>query len=353
VKNDLAFHEIEVDEERTTQYIPPWWKKVHSRIIRGAFFTFEKSLKSALTNCTRGNISHFEMGFLKKKNTTSFITFDDGNFDSYFKDNIICFYSYRSKTTSETGKKRFLSMKDLANDIGWKGITITHDKKSDEYYVNYPVKIDYFPPDDKRHNKQVFSDTGKVISLDPGLRKIFVGYSPQGDLLDIRGSDKIYELLAEIKNLKVARKLSQNTVEKDLNKYYERRTWEKLKNCVDDLHWKTISFLVKNYDVIIVGDIKTKSCISNKGTLNKKSKQVLQQLSFHKFKQRLKWKANIAGKKVILTNEMYTSKACCFCGKINDVGSSEVYQCCGDTIDRDLNGAINILIKTLYMGKFV
>jgi putative transposase len=252
-----------------------------------------------------------------------------------------------------SGKKRYITLREIAQDVGWKGITITHDKNNNEYYVHYPVNIDYFPIDDRRLEKQKPSETGKVISLDPGVRKILVGYSPQGDVLCVRDNGKIYDFLAEIKNLRSARKLSQDSYEKNLNAYYERKMWKKVKNYVDDLHWKTIDFIVYNYDVIILGDIKTQSCISNKGDLNARTKRALQQLSFHKLKTRLKWKAAIAGKKVILTNEMYTSKTCCFCGKINNVGSSEVYQCCGDKIDRDLNGAINILVKSLYTAKLV
>lgn len=51
--------------------------------------------------------------------------------------------------------------------------------------------------------------------------------------------------------------------------------------------------------------------------------------------------------RLVVCTEEYTSKTCTRCGSLNDVGSSEVYQCsnCDLIIDRDVNGARNIFIK--------
>ena len=49
-------------------------------------------------------------------------------------------------------------------------------------------------------------------------------------------------------------------------------------------------------------------------------------------------------------NEAFTSKTCCNCGYIKtDLGANKVFHCdkCDIEILRDLNGAINILLRYL------
>ena len=63
-----------------------------------------------------------------------------------------------------------------------------------------------------------------------------------------------------------------------------------------------------------------------------------------------KFKCKEYKRKLILVNESFTSKTCTKCGNLkNDLGSSKVYNCknCGISIDRDHNGARNILLKTI------
>jgi transposase len=54
-------------------------------------------------------------------------------------------------------------------------------------------------------------------------------------------------------------------------------------------------------------------------------------------------------KGAIICTEEYTSKTCGRCGELNNVGKSEIYRCskCLLVIDRDINGARNILIKNI------
>ena len=66
-------------------------------------------------------------------------------------------------------------------------------------------------------------------------------------------------------------------------------------------------------------------------------------------KQRLMFKCKEFNKRFISVDESYTSKTCTSCGILNDVRDSEVYKCtsCNLIIDRDINGARNILLKGL------
>src|ERR1043166_5729872 len=58
--------------------------------------------------------------------------------------------------------------------------------------------------------------------------------------------------------------------------------------------------------------------------------------------------------KVVICTEEYTSKTCGSCEVINrNLGSSKTFQCpsCGATIDRDINGARNVLLKYITENK--
>ena len=70
-------------------------------------------------------------------------------------------------------------------------------------------------------------------------------------------------------------------------------------------------------------------------------------MSLYKFKQRLQYKClckNIGYKEI---NEAYTTKTCTRCVYLNEVGRKRKIKCsfCELIIDRDFNGARNILLK--------
>ncbi len=71
-------------------------------------------------------------------------------------------------------------------------------------------------------------------------------------------------------------------------------------------------------------------------------------LNHYGFKLRLKWYAKKYGKQVVDCNESYTSKTRSWDGSIDKkLGSSKIIKGDGFTVDRDINGARNILLKHL------
>ena len=325
-EKDICIQKI-VENKEDSFYNPPWFSQVHNRVIRGSIRKFSGNLKSAFSNKKNGNIKSFKMNF-KSKKTGDYLSFEDKAFPSIYKK---CngFYGYRTKDR----KRVSLNPATVAKEIGWSGCTFYHEEITDKYYLLFPVPIDYFPCNDHRLENQESVFTGKTISLDPGVRKFLVGYSPQGEILVVDRSKIISRLLLDI--------------DKTEDRKEQLQKWAVIKNYIDDLHWKTIRYLVKNYDTIILGDIGIKSIL--KGNIPKITKRILSQYSFFKFKQRLAWVCSLTEKRLFLTHESFTSKMCCSCGCSNNVGSSEIYKCidCDSVIDRDLNGAINILIKTI------
>ena len=72
--------------------------------------------------------------------------------------------------------------------------------------------------------------------------------------------------------------------------------------------------------------------------------------SHYLFKQRLLYKSKIRKVHVYNVTEEYTSLTCGNCGELNyGLGKSKVFNCpnCKIVIDRDYNGARNILLKHL------
>ena len=80
------------------------------------------------------------------------------------------------------------------------------------------------------------------------------------------------------------------------------------------------------------------------------TKRVGLKLKFYQFSERLKYKCNISNRNYKIVNESYTSKMCSRCGNMkNDLGSNKIYKCteCNLKIDRDINGARGIFIKSI------
>ena len=75
----------------------------------------------------------------------------------------------------------------------------------------------------------------------------------------------------------------------------------------------------------------------------------------YKFRQRLQSSlARRPGKTVIETTEAYTTQTCGLCGHRYRPGAASTYVCqnaaCGVGLDRDVNGARNILLTVLGRG---
>ena len=90
--------------------------------------------------------------------------------------------------------------------------------------------------------------------------------------------------------------------------------WKRIKNLVSELHWKTISFLIENYDTIILPDFRVSEMIRSR-KLNRITKRLMCMFSFS-FKEKLKYKCDVYSKKLIIVDESYTSCTCGVCGTI-------------------------------------
>lgn len=270
------------------------------------------------------------MRYRSKKSPTDYISFEDAGYPAFIN-NIKSHYWY----TTKNRKRKQVSLTEL--EVKKRGMEIIYDKKTDKYFLHYPVDRDWFPEDDRRNDRQstLFKTGNRIISLDPGIRKFLVGYDPKGESVFI-GEGAQYELVNLLHSIDVYNSQGIDTY----------LLWKKIKNMINELHWKTIDFLIKNYDIIILPEFRTSQMLRKKN-LSKITKRLMTMFSFYAFKQKLIYKCNTYNKKLIIVDESYTSCTCGNCGHINNVKGKEVFNCkkCKLVLDRDINGSRNIFIK--------
>ena len=284
------------------------------------------SYKSCLTNLKNGNIKKFRLRHLKYSKRNKILIIEKGMINK--KKNNICSSIFKNAFKL---KNNFL-MKNIKKDF-----IIHYDSKTSEFYLYYPQKVII---DQYKSNKK------NTISLDPGIRKFLVGFT----------NDKTIKFCTNLKN-KIGKSLNKIRKAKNKKTYrkVEKHYYKKIKNCVDDMHWKTIKYLTNNYSNILIGNMCTKSIVNNKySNLTAKTKEIAMLMRLGVFKCRLQHKCNINKVGYKEVDEAYTSKTCTKCGYINiTLGGNEIFTCtkCKYTIDRDINGARNILLRNINIHK--
>ena len=180
-------------------------------------------------------------------------------------------------------------------------------------------------------------------AIDPGVRTLYTVYSPTPNVAYQIGHNdinRIYRLC-----LWVDRCMSV----KHQNKKKLKKMRKRIKNLVNEVHCKTVHFLVNRFNNIILPPFEVKS-MTNRINRKISSPTVRKMLgwSHYALKQRLLMKAEKESVNVHIRGEEYTSKTCTSCLKIKDnLGGAKTYRCsnCNLMIDRDLNGARNIFQK--------
>ena len=276
--------------------------------------------KTGFTNLKDGNIKYFNMKFKKKTDpiqsmelTPKIISVKDGNI----------------KIAPEFfGKECFLKTHKKVNH------TIDHNvdivRRYKEYFVHLSVEVSL-----KTNNLNT------IAGVDPGIRTFATVHSHNDNNTFITEYKHRADLLKKL-NLKLN---LLKTLKRQRKKQFKKIEKKKI-DLVNKLHWDFVNDLLSKNDVIYFGDIKSHDIV--KDGKNKFLNLAFNDLKFHQLKQRLVYKACVAGKKVIFVPEHHTTKTCSCCGTINNnVGSKEIFECdsCKLITCRDMNASKNMKLK--------
>ncbi len=229
--------------------------------------------------------------------------------------------------------------------------TLTYHSVLNEFHLNMPYKLNSTPTKIKN-----------VCAIDPGVRSPLTVYSYNkvatiGENLngtmykickeiDIINSRIDSDTYTTFRNNKYVTYNVTPKRKKRLRKALHRKI-KKLKNIKDEFHKKSINYLVNNFSVIILPPYEIQGMVSK---LHSKIARQMYNLSLYKLRLMLRDKCKELHIKLIEKSEAYTSKTCTMCGNIDALlGSKKTYACdkCEISIDRDLNGARNILLRNI------
>lgn len=316
-----------------------------------------------------------EYPFLKESDATS-LQVSNKNLDQAFKmlfkhkGGYPKFKSRRSAKQSYTGKstvkviaRRYLKLPKLGyikssktgrlSGVKIKRYTVSL-ASTGKYYLSLIV-------DDP--NIQSLEKTGAVVGIDMGVADLAITsdgkkYRTFKSNWYEKKSREWQSKLSKRKNKAIiaVRQFNHNhkTVKKELDDY---SNWQKArvnKSCYqakvankrkDYLH-KVTTELVKNYDVIVIEDLRTKNLLKNHHLAKSISNQ-----AWREFRTMLEYKCKWYGKKLITIKPNYTSQICSSCGFHSGKKPLNIreWTCpnCGTHHDRDINAAVNILNRGL------
>ena len=129
-------------------------------------------------------------------------------------------------------------------------------------------------------------------------------------------------------------------------KVMKARYQAKIVNKRKDYLQKITTDLVRNYDVIVIEDLKAKNLLKNHSLAKS-----ISNASWYQFRRILEYKCEWYGKQLIIVPPNYTSQICSNCGFHSGPKPLKIreWTCpkCDTHHDRDINAAVNILNKGL------
>ena len=222
------------------------------------------------------------------------------------------------------------------------------------YYLCIPMPLSPMSENQARRQES-------VVALDPGVRTFQTAYDPSGKIIEFGKNDigHIYRICHHMDNLQA--RIATDTKIRHKGRYRMQRAWRKMqwrvRNLVDDCHKKMVKFLCSNYDVVLLPSFETQQMVARaRRKIRSKTARAMMTWSHYRFKQRLLFKRQeYPWCKVVICNEAYTSKTCGVCGALHQkLGGNKTFKCpsCGIVLDRDVNGARNILLKNASLFGF-
>lgn len=296
--------------------------------------------KSCTSNLNNGNIKDFTMGFKSRKNPSQIFWIDSRAINT--ENRKLRIFSTKIKKPIYTRKRQRNKLPPMMRtNSGQK--CIEHDAKIQydrgAYYFIFSLTKDAIEPVQPKYS---------IVSLDPGVRTFQTCYSPSGIAFktSVEQQNTLKELNAKLEQLISARDQSTNPVQ------YRRRRKKCLKverkksNIAGNIRNQLGTYLTQNYGTILIPEFST-SQLQRNPDLSSITKKTMTDMSHYKFRMKLADLCKRDGRELQIVEEHYTSQTCGKCGATKKIGKDAVYTCnkCSYIMDRDMNGARNILLK--------
>ncbi|WP_407691219.1 RNA-guided endonuclease InsQ/TnpB family protein [Saccharopolyspora mangrovi] len=206
---------------------------------------------------------------------------------------------------------------------------------------------------------QAVPETGSTVGVDLGV-KDFAVLSTEEKIPNPRHLDRKARNLCRYQRQMARKKPGSANRRKAKNKV--ARTHRKIRNARADFLHRASTRLVREHDVVAIEDLHIAGISSSpKGTVDKPGRNVRAKAGLNRavmdaalgeFRLQLEYKAERAGKRVVVIDRWYpSSKTCSACGHLLERLKLSVRQwtCpnCGTRHDRDHNAAKNILAAGL------
>lgn len=207
------------------------------------------------------------------------------------------------------------------------GYTVSKDV--DRWYVSVTIDTSI----------QELPKTNKTVGIDLGIKTLAV----MSDGTVIENSRLLKQNLKKLRRQQraFARKQKESK-NREKNRVKLAKIHRKIRLKRKDIIQQATTKLVKNYDVLVIEDLSVSNMVKNKNLAF-----AISEIGWGMFRETLRYKCEMYGKKLIVAGKFYpSSKTCSNCGCIKDSLqlSERTYNCedCGFSIDRDLNAAINL-----------
>jgi putative transposase len=139
--------------------------------------------------------------------------------------------------------------------------------------------------------------------------------------------------------------------ERDHKSLAAQRIWRRVRDKVTGIHNAIVRHFAETYAFVALGNLSYGVVERRDKGMPKKSKDDLHVWRLYDFKTKLLDRfSGLDEQKVVIQDERYTSKTCGLCDNVkHDLGAAKRYLCnkCGYDVDRDVNGARNILGRSL------
>ena len=186
--------------------------------------------------------------------------------------------------------------------------------------------------------------TNKEVGIDLGLSE-FATMSDGNTISNPRFFKTSQLRLAKAQcKLSKLKEVNNKSYEYKRQKKIVTRIHEKIKNQRDNFIHQESRKVINNYDLIVVEDLNINK-MKEEGKYPKINKSIAD-VAWRDFLDKLNYKAENAGRKVIKINPAYTSQTCSKCYSRQKLSLGDrIFKCdnCKQVINRDLNASLNIL----------